>query len=277
MGNTRAQQRRAGVKRKGPHARAEEANAIRDRDAERQRKHREMQRERLREATLLAMAEEGLERGQVVSKRELLGVVSVIVNFFVSQMQSCQHASSRMKIMELFLEDEQISQFLPEHYPRGQDAKVQFEFLKNYQHELEEVKGVHSADKLARKAVLLDAAVSTSVTSTKALSRVLKIHPSNLRVAISRQRDKNLAGTSFALVKRKKRPGLPEAVKEAVISWWTTETRVSPNRKEIVQKWLSRNTYEKHCTHYLLQSQVHVEFLALAFTVQSIPSTKIFI
>lgn len=268
MGNRRGALRRVGVKRKGPRARAEDYDAmregLRDGETERQRKRRELQREKEKEARLLASAEENSEGGNEMSSRELSRVVSETVNFFISQMQGCPEASSRLKIMERFLEDEQVSPFLPQYYPRGQDAKVQFEFLKNYQQELDDVKGAQSADKLARKAVLLDAAVSTTVTSTKALSKVLKIHPSNLRVAIGRRRTVRLAGTPFVLVKRKKRPGVPEAVKEVVIKWWTEETRVSPNRKEIVQKWLCRNTYAKHCTHYLLQTQVQVQFLAVA-------------
>ena len=52
MENEKAQQRRVGMKRKGPHARAEESRGLReglrDGDAERQRKHREVQRERER-------------------------------------------------------------------------------------------------------------------------------------------------------------------------------------------------------------------------------------
>ncbi len=210
MGNVRAAQQRAGVKRKGPRARVEDYNAMRERlrdgEVHRQRKRRELYREREREAWLLAIAEEELEEGKEMSPRELLRVVSEIVNFFMTQMQLCPKASSRLRIMECFLENECISQFLPEYYPRGQDAKVQFEFLKNYKQELEFVKGVHSADMLARKAVLLDAAVSTKVTSTKDLSRFLKVHPTNLRVAMTRRRTLRTGGTPFALARRKKRP-----------------------------------------------------------------------
>jgi hypothetical protein len=263
MGNARHAQRRVGVKRKGPHARAEDYDAmrvgLRDGEAERQRKCRELQREREREARLLSTVEEESRGANEMSPRELLRVVSETVNFFMIQMRGCPDASSRLKIMELFLEDESVSLFLPQYYPRGQDAKVQFEFLKNYQHELQVVKSVHSADMLARKAVLLDAAVSTTVTSTKELSRVLQVHPSNLRVAISRRRTVRLAGTPFALARRKKRPGVPNEVKELVLKWWTEETRVSPNRKEIVQKWISRNVKEQHCTHYLLETQVNIQ------------------
>jgi len=58
------------------------------------------------------------------------------------KMQGCTEASSRLKIMERFLEDERVFPFLPVYYPWGQDAKAQFEFLKNYQSELDAVKGV---------------------------------------------------------------------------------------------------------------------------------------
>jgi hypothetical protein len=78
------------------------------------------------------------------------------------------------------------------------------------------VKGVHSADMLARKAVLLDAAVSTSVTSTKDLSRILKVHPTNLRVALSRRRTVHLGATPLALARRKRRPGVSNELKEVV-------------------------------------------------------------
>ena len=223
MGNAKGAQRRAGVKRKGPSARAEDYDAmregLREGEAERQRKRRELQREREREARLLATTEEGRGEGNELSSRELLRVVSETVNFFMSQMQGCLEAQSRLKIMELFLQDECVSPFLPEYYPCVEDAKVQFEFLKNYQHELNIVKGSHLADMLARKAVLLDAAVSSTVTNAKALSRVLKVHPRNLRVAISRRRTVRLTGTPFALAKRKKRPGVPNAVKELVLKW----------------------------------------------------------
>lgn len=136
-----------------------------------------------------------------MSSREQSLVLAEIVDLFTLKMQDCATPSSRLKIMERFLEDERISPFLPEYYPRGEDAKAQFEFLKNYRSELDAVKGVQSADMLARKAVLLDAAISTSVTSAKALSWVLKVHPANLRVAVTRHNSLRLHAKSFALAK----------------------------------------------------------------------------
>lgn len=262
MGNERVQLRRQGTKRKGPRERAADLEsareALRVADAERQRRRRELQRGRQEEARRLASVwEEAQDAGDaILSMRDISAAVSEIVNFFISRLQSCPDGTHRLNIVEGFLEDDRIAPFLPDYYPRPGDAKVQFEFLKNYRQELDAVKGAHSADMLARKAALLDAAVSTTVTSTIALSRILRVHPSNLRVAIERRRDVRLAGTPFALARRKKRPGVPDDVKVLVVQWWTQETRVSPNRKEIVRKWLRANTYEKHCTHYLLETQV---------------------
>ena len=262
MANRRLQERRAGLKRKGPRGRAEDYNAmresLRDGEAERQCKHRQLLREREEEARLLALVEDDVEVGREVqlSSHEISLVLSEIVDFFTEKLQGFTQASSRLKIMEWFLEDERIFPFLPKYYPRRQDAIAQFEFLKNYQLELDAVKGVHLADMLARKAVLLHAAISSTVTSTTTLSCVLKIHPSNLREAITRRNNVRCVGTTFALVRRKKRPGLSDESKDLMLKWWTEETRVSPNRKDIVQKWMSPNTYDQHCTHYLLESQV---------------------
>ena len=112
-------------------------------------------------------------------------VLSEIVDYFILKMRGCPKASSRLKIVEYFLEDERISPFILEYYPCGEDAKAQFEFLKIYRLELDAMKGVQSPHMLARKSVLFDAAISTSVNSTIALSRVLKVHLANLKTAIT--------------------------------------------------------------------------------------------
>ena len=66
-----------------------------------------------REARLLSTIEEESQGANEMSPRELLHVVSETVNFFMIQMRGCPDASSRLKIMELFLEDECVSLFLP--------------------------------------------------------------------------------------------------------------------------------------------------------------------
>jgi hypothetical protein len=46
----------------------------------------------------------------------------------------------------------------------------------------------------------------------------------------------------------------PESVKAAVILWWTEETRVNPNVKDIQRKCLGCNVYDTHDAHLLLKN-----------------------
>jgi hypothetical protein len=45
-------------------------------------------------------------------------------------------------------------------------------------------------------------------------------------------------------------------VKDIVGEWWSTQTRPSPNRKEVVRKWVAPKTYVQHHAQYLLESLV---------------------
>ena len=45
-------------------------------------------------------------------------------------------------------------------------------------------------------------------------------------------------------------------IKEFVFGFWKTETRVSPNKKDVCRKHLGRKSYTKHPVHLLDESQV---------------------
>jgi hypothetical protein len=45
-------------------------------------------------------------------------------------------------------------------------------------------------------------------------------------------------------------------VRDIVTAWWVAETRPSPNRKEVVRKWVAPKTYVEHHAQYLLESLV---------------------
>ena len=49
---------------------------------------------------------------------------------------------------------------------------------------------------------------------------------------------------------------LSTATKNAAVSWWISETRMSPNRKEVVRKRIGLGKYEEKPTQYLLETQV---------------------
>ena len=54
---------------------------------------------------------------------------------------------------------------------------------------------------------------------------------------------------------RQKREGLSDYIKEHVEEWWNSETKVSPNKKDIVRHNLGRKLWaEPHPTHYLCKT-----------------------
>ena len=88
-------------------------------------------------------------------------------------------------------------------------------------------------------------------------SKLLCIHRRNLYGAknwLLQQTEKSL---SFATCHWSlKRSCILEEVKELVANFWTLETRVSPNKKDICQKRIDRKEYIEHPIHLLEVSQV---------------------
>jgi hypothetical protein len=41
-----------------------------------------------------------------------------------------------------------------------------------------------------------------------------------------------------------------------MLKWWTKETRVSPNAKDVVRHLITTNNWERHAIHFLQESQV---------------------
>jgi hypothetical protein len=50
---------------------------------------------------------------------------------------------------------------------------------------------------------------------------------------------------------------LTKAVKKLVVDWWTSNTTIFPNYKDILFKRTGVNEYIEHQTHYLQILQVH--------------------
>jgi hypothetical protein len=49
---------------------------------------------------------------------------------------------------------------------------------------------------------------------------------------------------------------LPESVRDLVVQFWTTETTVSPNEKDIIRLYVGIKKFVEHAKHYLQISQV---------------------
>jgi hypothetical protein len=51
---------------------------------------------------------------------------------------------------------------------------------------------------------------------------------------------------------------LTKDVVDVVVEFWTNETRVSSNKKDIMKPRIMKNIWEEHATHFLEEPHVHV-------------------
>lgn len=73
-------------------------------------------------------------------------------------------------------------------------------------------------------------------------------------------------GEAWAKIYRRKRKDtLEQSVVDRVIEWWTDETRVSPCKKDVMNKRVGFKTKISHATHWLEESQVspHIDLIPL--------------
>jgi hypothetical protein len=265
MGNTRAQDRRRGVKRPGPaqrlhlHSLLEPASLVlaRENAAERQRQCRARKRLEKQKSDKLALLREGGDLG-MPGRRDVLRVSTKICSFIVAELENgCDGPRFRKAVLESVLRSNTIAPHLPDYYISELEAKATHSFIQSYKKELQMLKNPTSAEKLVRKKTLLEAAVSSDVTGVQALSRVLGTNSQNISSAIHRRRTLASNGSSiFKLPERRRRDGVLSGTRELVIAWWTSETRVSPNKKDVTRKRLGPKVYDHHATHLLLESQV---------------------
>ena len=183
-----------------------------------------------------------------------------ICQAIVQELTECPNLARRRDVMERVLRHCTISPFLPDCYHRPQDARARDAFIDSFKHELGLVKIDNSHDLLARKSALLDAAVSSGCNvRVNALSRVLDTTKQSISIAMRRRvSDVDSQGLLPKLrLSRQKRAGLSDYVKQCVLQWWKVQTKVSPNKKNIVRHRVGRNLWlPPHPTHYLCKMQV---------------------
>ena len=224
---------------------------------------RAREREGVDEARDLATEASDRDVGDLLSVREMNRISLQIAQFIVAELRGCPGPYSRKEVIERVMRHNSFWPLLPTYYPRPQEAKVIHAFMENFRNELQLVKIANSNDLLARKSALLDAAVSLGVDGVSALSRVLETSTGSLTLAMRRR---VLAANPNEKVprlrlNRQKREGLSDYIKQQVEEWWNNQTKVSPNKKDIVRHNVGRNEWdEPHPTHYLCETQVILFF-----------------
>jgi hypothetical protein len=149
---------------------------------------------------------------------------------------SCPGLASRSELFDILWSHPSVKQNLPEFYLPPREAKAQMEVIANLQCELDAVKGVQSTNKLVVRGALLSAVVSTQVSNVRANVKVLKTSTSNVENARQKRRHLQNSGSSVWAAPRKWQGSdmLSKDVIDAVVRWWAVETRVSPNKKDVV-------------------------------------------
>ena len=258
MGNQRA----SGSRRPFPEERAQASDAHAmacawGRAQLRERVDRHRQRRRLEESIPV---EWNVDEGEAtLTRRSLHSKANRVIEVLEAELISCPGSASRAKLFHILWSHPSVTQNLPEFYLPPKEAKAQMEVIANLQRELDAVKGVQSTNKLVVRGALLSAAVSTEVSNLRAIAKVLKTSPSNVENARHRRHHLQSSGSSvWAAPRRRQRSDvLTEEVVTAVGCWWAAETRVSPNKKDVVRKRIpGGRTAEEHATHFLLESQV---------------------
>jgi hypothetical protein len=186
--------------------------------------------------------------------RHLVGnIVRRLERFVNAKLDLYVGSRTRTIVMEKFLGSACIRLHLPDYYPPPTKAHAQQRIIQNLKGSLDLIKGMQSSEMLAYRGTLLNAATTSDAQGDGlAMSRILKIRPEILSSAVERRASVEASGGSqFAVHKRKGRSdALTQDVVAKVLSWWESETRVSPNRKDTVA------TQDRVFPHYVPNSSI---------------------
>jgi hypothetical protein len=192
-------------------------------------------------------------REEWIDRRLVGNIVRRLERFVNAELELCVDSRIRTIIMEKFLGSACIRPHLPDCYPSPVEVRAQQCIIQNLKGSLDLVKGVQSSEMFAYRGTLLNAATTSDAHGDGlAMSRVLKIRPEILSSAAERRASLEASGGSqFAVHKRKGRSdALTQDVVAKVLSWWESETRVSPNRKDTVA------TQDRVFPHYVPNSSI---------------------
>ena len=195
-----------------------------------------------------------------VSAREIRRGAQRIIGCIDETLQGYCSAQERGQVMQrVFSYTESSSSLDSSCFTVGSQGSAHSDILSRLKQSLLEVKSARTTAELATKHAILTALVSGSSTlSLRGQTHLLQVHPQNVALAIARRKIV-VASSTFkcTLSKRKQRLDvLDEGSKVAVLSWWASETRNSPNSKEVIRKRQWNGAIDTKPTQYLMESQV---------------------
>ncbi len=122
------------------------------------------------------------------------------------------------------------------------------------------MKGSNNVAKLVVKHVILIVVMNsdTSKSSYKQTTHLLNVHPQNVAKVVHHQKLMNCSGEFFWTLSicNKRLNMLSPATKVVILVWWSYETHMSPNCKEVFKNHLAPHLYDIKLAQYLLERQV---------------------
>ena len=266
MGLARAIDRRSGIRREG-HVERLRIEVAQQRARERQRDSRRRRREnanrclRSTEDGCTSEADyayaDGLNRRLV--RRDVAAILSCVHRTLGGRGRSLAH---KQAVMRSVWNNPITKEILPPETRRVcAQSEARKRIVSSLLQSLSEVKTSKTKAHLATKHAILTAAVTNGTgLCARQTARLLGVHHRNVAMATQRRATMlSEVHMEWTLSVRKTRSDATSSVvTDIVTAWWAAETRPSPNRKEVVRKWVAPKTYVQHHSQYLLESLVSV-------------------
>ena len=143
--------------------------------------------------------------------------------------------------------------------PSYAEMEVAYDAIGNLSRRWQQVKGCHSTDDQRTRNVIIPMVLGSNIVSARQTSLVIGIHRRNVKSGLVRRI--NLEARTdlaiWAVSGRSRRVNtLASHVIKVVLEYWTCNTRINPNRKDVVRKRIGTRQWTDHSTHHLQESQV---------------------
>ena len=143
--------------------------------------------------------------------------------------------------------------------PSYAKMEVAYNAIENLSRGWQHIKGCHSKDDQCARNVIIPMVLGSNIVSARQTSIVTGIHRRNMKSGLMRRiaLDARTDMALWAVCGRTKRvDALAPDVTNLVADYWTGNTRISPNRKDVVRKRIGAKQWIDHPTHHLQESQV---------------------
>lgn len=159
-----------------------------------------------------------------------------------------------------FLGQPVLKHIVPPFLSDPDAVKLRHEVIGSFQDGLQtHLVGLRKAKSLLAKNIVTTLAVAPGgLGSERGVASLLGVDRRNIKKALARRVLLDNSQDAFWLrdLRRVRSAAISSSNKKTITNWWEEETTVSPNRKDIIRKWIAPKVYIEHATHYLQLSQV---------------------